>query len=182
MGEALDVTLYGLTVHARRWTQGRWLDASVIRKIDFILDRLQFVKPIKPIEEYQKHQPIETDQPTKQSKKTNWWSQYQFSTNQLRPTTWWSQKWLQTNNQERRLGKADNFGKNQDQSWSNWSNNYNHHQYCKWYQIWFEVGQKAKSGTRKLKPAKGLKPTKEACNSRSWYRKINSKAIPNSIC
>ena len=44
MREGLDVTLDGSVVYARRWTQGRWLDASAqfIRRVDFVLDRLYF--------------------------------------------------------------------------------------------------------------------------------------------
>ena len=66
MWEVLDVTLDGSTVHARRWTQGRWLDASAqsIRRIDFVLDRSQIEEPIEPIEQYRKYWPIKTNQPT----------------------------------------------------------------------------------------------------------------------
>ena len=48
MGKGLDVTLDGSAIHAYRWIQGRWLDASAqsIRRVDFVLDRLQFEKPI----------------------------------------------------------------------------------------------------------------------------------------
>ena len=66
MGEGLDVTLDDSAVHARRWTQGGWLDASAqsIRRIDFVLDRSQIEEPIGPIERYRKHRPIETNRPT----------------------------------------------------------------------------------------------------------------------
>ena len=66
MGEGLDVTLDGSAVHACRWTQDGWLDASVqfIRKIDFVLDCLQIEEPIRPIKQYQKHRPIKTNRPT----------------------------------------------------------------------------------------------------------------------
>ena len=42
--EGLDVTLDGSAVHARRWTQGGWLNMSArsIKRVDFILDRLYF--------------------------------------------------------------------------------------------------------------------------------------------
>ena len=65
MGEGLNVTLDGWAVHACRWTQGGWLDASAqfIRRIDFVLDRLQIEETIEPIKQYQKHRPIETNQP-----------------------------------------------------------------------------------------------------------------------
>ena len=65
MGEVLDVTLDGLAVHTRRWTQGRWLDASAqsIRRVDFLLDCLQIKELIEPREQYQKHQPIKTNRP-----------------------------------------------------------------------------------------------------------------------
>ena len=66
MGEGLDVILNGSAVHARRQTQDGWLDASAqsIRRIDFVLDRLQIEEPIEPIEQYQKHWPIETNRLT----------------------------------------------------------------------------------------------------------------------
>ena len=48
MGESLDVTLDSSAVHARRWTQGGWLDASAqsIRRVDFVLDHSYFKEPV----------------------------------------------------------------------------------------------------------------------------------------
>ena len=48
MGKGLDVTPDSSAVHACKWTQGGWLDASArsIRRVDFVLDRLQFEKLI----------------------------------------------------------------------------------------------------------------------------------------
>ena len=43
---------------------------------------------------------------------------------------------------------------------------------------WKSLDQSLKS----LKPAKGLEPTKEAWYSKDRYKKINSKAIFDSIC
>ena len=67
MREGLDVTLNGSAVYACRWTHIGWLDASAqfIRRIDFVLDHSQFKEPIKPVKRYQKHWPIEANQPTK---------------------------------------------------------------------------------------------------------------------
>ena len=66
MGEVLDVILDGSAIHARRWTQGGWLDANAqfIRRIDFVLDRLQIKEPIESIEQYWKHWLIKTNQLT----------------------------------------------------------------------------------------------------------------------
>ena len=57
--------------------------------------------------------------PTKSLRMTNWWSQYQLSIERSKMTARGSQKLFQTNNQEQRLGKANNFGKSGDQSKNN---------------------------------------------------------------
>ena len=40
------------------------MSAQSIRKIDFVLDRLQIEEPIEPTKQYQKHQPIKINQPS----------------------------------------------------------------------------------------------------------------------
>ena len=60
------------------------------------------------------------------------------------------------------LTKPSNFGKNPNQSRSNWLNDYDHRQYRRWYQIRSGVAQRFGLGARDLKPAKGQAPNAEA--------------------
>ena len=71
MKNGLDVTLDSLAVHARKWTQDEWLDASVqfIKKRDFILDCLQFEELMGKNNSF-KEQLRTIDQPSDESQAT----------------------------------------------------------------------------------------------------------------
>ena len=58
--------------------------------------------------------------------------------------------------------RPGDFCKSRNQSRSNWSNNYNYHQYCRWCQMRSGVGQRSGSWARVLEPARGQKPIAEA--------------------
>ena len=74
--------------------------------------------------------------------------------NQLRPTN------RVTENDG--LARPGNFGKSRNQSRSDWLNDYDYRQYCRWYRMRSRVGQRSRSGARDLEPARGQEQTAKA--------------------
>ena len=82
----------------------------------------------------------------------------------------------QTSNQTSEA-KNDCFGDAENDWLNKYENEYDHLQH--WTRS--GTGGSSGSGVRGLEPAGGLEPIKEAWWSGGWCRKINSKAIPDSI-